>query len=87
MSTDKITFETFVLSLGTATMISLGEVENPVLKKKDVNIESAKQNIELLELMKIKTAGNLDEREAQILDGILYEARMKFVEKTKESHG
>lgn len=74
-----ITFETFVLSLGTATMVALGEVENPVTRKKEKNSEAAKQNISILEVLEEKTKGNLNERETKLLKDVLYETRLKFV--------
>ncbi len=77
----KITFETFILSLGTATLVALGEIENPMTKKKDENREAAKQNIDILEMLMEKTKGNLNEQEKKLLEGVLYETRMKFVSK------
>lgn len=40
----------------------------------------ARQNIDLLELMLEKTRGNLSEQEATLLEKLLFEARLKFVE-------
>jgi hypothetical protein len=77
----QITFETFVLSLGTATMVALGEIESPVSKKKEENLDAAKQNIDILDLLVAKTKGNLSEQEEKLLTEILYETRMKFVAK------
>lgn len=78
-----INFETFVLSLGTASMMALGEIENPVTKKKEENIEAARQNIDILELLVLKTKGNLEEKEAKLLNDVLYQVRLKYVEKKK----
>lgn len=83
MSEDSLNFETFVLSLGTATMVSLGEIENPVTKKRDKNLGAAKQNIEILDILSEKTKGNLNDMETKILQGILYETRLKYVEARK----
>lgn len=75
----EMTFETFVLSLGTATMVALGEIENPVTKKKEKNLEAAKQHIDILEILVNKTAGNLSDQENKLLSQILYETRVKFI--------
>ena len=80
-----INFETFLLSLGTATLVALGEIENPMTKKKEENLESAKHNIDILEMLYEKTKGNLSEREDKLLSGILYESRLKFVNKRSSS--
>lgn len=77
----QLTFETFALSLGTATMIALGEIENPVTKKKEESLEAAKHNIAILEILTEKTKGNLSESEEKLLQSLLYECRMKFVAK------
>lgn len=76
-----MTFETFVLSLGTATLVALGEMENPVTKKKDKDLDAAKQHIDLLEMLLQKTTGNLTEQEQKLLSEVLYTTRMKFVQK------
>lgn len=82
----KIDFQTFILSLGTATLVSIGEIENPVTKKKEKNLPSARHNIEILEMLSDKTRGNLDEHETKLLQSLLYELRMKFVEQSKASN-
>jgi hypothetical protein len=44
------------------------------------NLPAARQNIEILEVLQAKTRGNLDSDEQRMLDGVLYELRMRFVE-------
>lgn len=51
--------------------------------KPEENLELAKQNIDLLELMHQKTVGNLSPEEKGLLDQLLFELRMRFVEKTE----
>lgn len=82
-SEPSINFETFVLSLGTATFVALGEIENPVTRKREESLDAAKHNIDILELLQEKTRGNLTERESKLLQDILYESRIKFVAKKK----
>ena len=78
-----VTFETFILSLGTAALVSLGEIENPVSKKMERDLASAKQHIDILELLARKTAGNLSEQESQLMQHLLYEMRVKYVAATQ----
>jgi len=82
---DQINFETFVLSVGTAAMMALGEIENPITKKKEADIGAARQNIDILEILLEKTKGNLNEREEKVLSSVLYETRVKFVDQSKAS--
>ena len=74
-----INFETFVLSLGTATLVALGEVENPVSGKKEKDPQAAKHHIDILEMLLQKTQGNLSGQESSLLNEILYTTRMKYV--------
>ena len=81
----EINFETFLLSLGTAILVALGEIENPVTKKTDKDLESAKQNIDILELLAKKTTGNLSEQENRLMQHLLYEMRLKYLAASKKS--
>jgi hypothetical protein len=62
--------------------VLLGEVPNPYTGKKEENLEAARHTIDILTLLQDKTRGNLDREEQQLLDGVLYELRMKFMAKT-----
>ncbi len=74
-----ITFSTFILSLNTAALIHLGELEDPMTRKKQVNLELAKQTIDTLEMLKEKTKGNLTFDEEKLLDSIIYELKLKYI--------
>jgi hypothetical protein len=72
-------FAGFILSLSTTAMYHFGDFPDPETKTASRNLPAAKQTIDLLSILKAKTEGNLDEDEKQLLDGILYELRMRFV--------
>lgn len=84
MSASSIDFTTFVLSISSAAMIGLGLRPVPGTTKTERNLELAKQNIDLLQLLKEKTKSNLSADEEKLLDTMLYETRMKFVEIQRE---
>lgn len=72
----KLDFTTFILSVSSASFMALqGEGGS---SKPDLLM--AKQNIDLLELLHEKTRGNLSPEESKLLEQLLFEARMKFVE-------
>jgi hypothetical protein len=73
----KIDFTTFVLSISSAAYMGLGA------QGEKVDAELAKQNIDLLELLAEKTSGNLTPDEHKLLQELLYELRMKFIEVMK----
>ncbi len=60
-----------ILMLATQCMINLGEIEDPVIKKVNPNMNGAKLFIELLEVMEEKTRGNLNDEEDKFLHGVL----------------
>lgn len=80
----EINFHNFLLSLYTSVLFSLGEIADPVSDKKEKNLQAAKQTIDILGMLKEKTAGNLDGNEKNLLDGILSESRMKYVKESEK---
>lgn len=72
-------FSTFILSLSTSVLMNLGVVENPVTKKTEKEPEVAQQTIDLIDLLKEKTRGNLNEEEAKLIDDVLHELRLWYV--------
>jgi hypothetical protein len=80
----EVNFASFVLSLCTSVMYHFGDFPDPVSKKAERNLPAAKQTIDILTILKDKTAGNLDANEKSLLDGMLFELRMRYVkEKVK----
>jgi hypothetical protein len=78
----EINFAGFIFSLSTTAMYHFGDFPDPVTKEANRNLAAAKQTIDILSILKTKTEGNLDETEKQLLDGILYELRMRYVKET-----
>lgn len=75
----KPNFIMFLAGLATQALIHLGEMEHPITKKREKNLDEAKYTIDLIELLEEKTKGNLSAEEKKYLDGILYDLRMRFV--------
>jgi hypothetical protein len=77
----KVDFSTFVLSLGTTALYQLGVMSDPTSGEvSDPDPLIAQQTIDTLEMLREKTLGNLDEEERKLIDSLLYELRMRFVE-------
>ena len=72
-------FLMLVAGLATQVMMNLGEIANPVTGEKQVDMDHAKYTIDLLEILREKTAGNLSAEEERILGMYLYDLRMKYV--------
>jgi len=81
-----IDFSTFVLSLGTSALYQLGQIKDPEKGPEgrvEPNLPIAQQTIDALEMLSEKTRGNLTDDESKLLESILYELRVKFVEARK----
>ena len=81
-STDSgISFTQFILSLGTTAAVHFGDLADPMTGEPgEPNLIAASQMIDLLALLQAKTQGNLDPAEAKLLDDLLYDLRMRFVQ-------
>lgn len=77
----ELSFATFVISLSTQALALLGEIPDPVQGRTAVDLEGARQFIDILGILQEKTRGNLDAREGALLEGALYDLRMKYVER------
>ena len=77
----KIDFSTFVISLGTSAMYHMGMLNDPEQgEPAEANLVLAQQTIDTLEMLSEKTQGNLGAEEAKLIESLLYELRMQFVE-------
>ena len=72
-------FANFISSLASQVLVNLGELPHPITNKKEVNIEQAKYLIDVINMLQEKTKGNLTEDEQRLIDGLLYDLRMRFV--------
>jgi hypothetical protein len=77
----KIDLTTFILSVASAAYMGLGVgPHGNEGKESEVNLELARQNIDILELLQEKTKGNRTDEEDRLLQQLLFETRMRFVE-------
>lgn len=81
MADPNINFSSFVLSLAATAAIHFGDrLEPGETEPGPVDLLSAAQMIDILALLEVKTKGNLTPDEQQLLEAILYELRLRFVE-------
>lgn len=77
----ELSFTAFVLSLASTAAIHFGDLPDPLAgERSEPNLDGASQMIEILSLLDEKTRGNLTAEERQILEQVLYELRLRFVE-------
>jgi hypothetical protein len=81
MSDAQLSFTGFVISLASTAAIHFGDLPDPVSgEASPLNLDGAAQMIEILSLLELKTRGNLTAEERSILEQVLYELRMRFVD-------
>lgn len=79
-----ISFVAFVLSLAHTAAVHFGDVPDPVTgQKAAANLPAAQQMIDILALIEQKTRGNLTADERQLLEQMLFELRLRYVEAGK----
>jgi len=77
----ELSFTAFVLSLASTAAIHFGDLADPVSGQTgELNLDGARQMIEILGLLEQKTRGNLTAEERQVLEQVLYELRLRFVD-------
>lgn len=78
-----VDFATFILSLSHSALMHLGEAPHPDDSTVEVNLPLAKQTIDLLGLLEERTKGNLTGDEERLMTQILFDLRMRYVERSK----
>jgi hypothetical protein len=80
----QVSFVAFVFSLASNAAVHFGDLPDPLTNEtRPPDLEAAAQLIDLLAMLEEKTRGNLTAEERQLLDQVLYELRMRFVEAKK----
>lgn len=82
-SNPDINFSAFLMGVYTQILIFLGDIPNPETNQITVNLDIAKQNIQVLSIIEEKTKGNLTPEEEHLFKEILTTVRLQFVKKVK----
>lgn len=72
-------FRNLVMNLATTAAANLGEIPSPFTQRTEIDLEGARQVIDLLRALQDKTRGNLTSDEERLLDSLLYDLQMKYV--------
>jgi uncharacterized protein DUF1844 len=80
-SEPSVSFAHFILSLGTTAAVHFGDLPDPSTGEVgETNLQAAAQMIELIAMLQEKTRGNLEPAESKLLEDLLYDLRMRFVQ-------
>ncbi len=77
-----VDFSTFVLSLASSAMLHLGRMPDPTGEAMRSDLGLARQSIDLLAMLRDKTAGNLTPEEDTLLKRLLHDLRVAYVEES-----
>src|SRR5574337_2112227 len=78
-------FAMLVSYLSTTAMFQLGLLPGPGGEYIPADLANGSRTIDLLEVLQEKTRGNLTNQESKLLDEVLYELRMTFLEVQKRA--
>ena len=81
----EVTFTTFMVGLSTQALAALGEISDPVSGARSKDLQAAQQLIDIIGMLREKTRGNLDRDEDGLIEAILFDLRMKYVELARQS--
>jgi Domain of unknown function (DUF1844) len=80
-----LTFASFVVGLSTEALALMGEMPHPATGERMHDLVGAQQLIDIVAILRDKTRGNLSHDEDTLLDAILFDLRMKYVEKARHT--
>jgi hypothetical protein len=77
-------FLSLIFSLSAAAMQQMGKIANPLSNKVEKNLEQAKVSIDIIEMIKEKTKGNLTSEENNLLSTTLSDLQINYVDELKK---
>lgn len=83
--TEPVAFTSFIMSLATQVLVQLGEMPPPHGMDIPIDLESARQTIDIMAMLQRRTKGNLSPDEARFMEEVLHSLRMSFINAKKKS--
>ena len=78
-------FLQLVIGLQQSAMIALGKLMNPITRKVETHLDAARDTIDTLAALEARTRGRLESDEARVLQQVLAELRMNYVDELKKA--
>ena len=83
---ETVDFASFIVSLATQAMMLLGEIPNPETNSLMLNLDAARQTIDILGMLEEKTKGNVSAEEERLMTEVLASLRLAYVTKRRGSY-
>jgi len=77
---DPASFVNFLSTLATNAAAALGAVPHPATGKRSLDLETGKYWLDILGMLRDKTQGNLHPQEARLVEALLGDLRMQYVQ-------
>jgi len=84
MNRDDQLFTQLIYIFYSSAMMSMGKIKNPATDKIERNMAGAKDSIDILELIRTKTTNNLSEEQSRVLDQLLADLKLNYVDETSK---
>ena len=81
---NELLFMQLVMMFQGMALQNLGKVMNPMTNQIERNLEQAKNMIDLLGMLDEKTKGNLNDNEQKLMEHVLFELRMNYIDELKK---
>jgi hypothetical protein len=79
-TTNELLFMQLVMQNQQIAIMSMGKLKHPVTDKIERNLDLAKVSIDTLDMIKVKTKGNLSVNEERFLDEVIRELKLNYVD-------
>ena len=75
-------FQHLVVMFQALALQQMGKLTSPITGKVERDLHQAKITVDMLEMIQEKTRGNLDDDEKRILDTVIMELQMNYIDET-----
>jgi hypothetical protein len=80
----KALFLNLIMMFSSSAMQQMGKLVDPATGKTEIHLEGAQMSIDILDMLRGKTQGNLDSAEKALLDRTISTLQMTYVETARE---
>ena len=74
-----VDFTMLINAMAQPALLYLGEIPHPATGQPTLDLEGARIQIDMLDLLRVKCRGNLTPQEENLLESVLYQLRMRYV--------
>ena len=80
-----VDFTMLINAMAQPALLYLGEIPHPATGQPTIDLEGARIQIDMLDLLRVKSRGNLTPQEEGLLESVLYQLRMRYVARSQSA--